>query len=150
MIYTNLKDLENINSVLGTIICDFIEKNDLTVMETGRYDLAYGCYVNLDEYETRENFIFEAHRKYIDVQILVGGEEKILCAPISCGKEKVPFDEEKDIAFYTCRSNTYSEVSLEPGMAVVLFPEDMHAPCNWNTKRKNRKIVFKIPVSLIR
>ena len=135
--------------MLARVVSEFVQENDLSVMKLGRYDLENGCYVNLDEYETKENIVFEAHRKYIDVQIIISGKEKILYAPLNCGIEESVYSEEKDVAFYTCYTNDYSEVCLEEGEAVVLFPEDLHAPCNWDVKLKNRKAVFKIPISLV-
>ena len=44
-----------------------MNKNDVNTITTGRYELTDGCYVNVDEYETRENNSFEAHRTYVDV-----------------------------------------------------------------------------------
>ena len=44
-----------------------MNKNDVSTITTGRYELTDGCYVNVDEYETRENNSFEAHRTYVDV-----------------------------------------------------------------------------------
>lgn len=143
------QELKKYDPFIGTVVSDFMNKNDVRTIATGRYDLRDGCYVNVDEYDTRENHTFEAHRDYIDVQLMVDGEEEILYAPLSHGTEVIPYDSQKDIVFYTCDKGSYESVKLQSEMAVVLLPRDMHAPCNLIPKRHNRKLVFKIPQSLV-
>lgn len=150
MFLSKWDSLKEYDSVIGTIVLEFVKENDVKTIATGRYDLNAGCYVNVDEYETRENYCFEAHQAYVDVQLMVEGEEEIFCAPISHGTETVAFDREKDVAFYNCDNGPYGTVVLKPQMAVVLMPWDMHAPCNSVKQRHNRKLVFKIPVELLK
>ena len=146
MFLTDWKKLGEYHSFMGGIVSDFMESQDALHMEAGRYELPHGCYVNVDNCETRTNHSFEVHRAYIDVQLMVDGIEEIFVAPIKKGTETVAYDEEKDAAFFS--SEEYTVVPLEQGMALVLYPEDLHAPCNWPEKRTNRKLVFKIPVEL--
>ena len=149
MFFTKYNKLGEYDSFIGKLVLDFTKENDINTLPVGSYYLINGCYVNVDEYDTRENDTFEAHRQYIDVQLLVDGEEEILCAPLLHGKETLPYDGKKDIAFYSCNKGPYCSVKLTPGMAVVLLPWDMHAPCNAKKKRRNRKLVFKIPTELV-
>lgn len=149
MILTDWKHLKDFNSFIGKKVCDFIDNNDIHGISTGRYELGDDCYVNVDEYETRENFNFEAHREYADVQIMVEGDETVFVAPLKNGVEINPYSRENDVAFYSCKSVGYEIVNLVSGKALVMFPYDMHAPCNSNKKRINRKLVFKIPVKHI-
>lgn len=146
MFLTDWKTLKEYNSHMWDVISGFMETNDVEQMLPGRYELEKGCYVNVDDCETRENHNFEVHRVYVDVQLMVDGIEEIFVAPLEKGTETVAYDEEKDAAFYT--SKEYTVVPLEKGKALVLYPEDLHAPCNWPEKRTNRKLVFKIPVEL--
>lgn len=44
-----------------------MNKNDVSTITTGRYELTNGCYVNVDEYETTENNNFEENCTYVDV-----------------------------------------------------------------------------------
>lgn len=150
MFVSKWDSLKEYDSVIGTIVSNFMEANDVKTIATGRWNLENGCYVNVDEYETRINNCFEAHRAYVDVQLMVDGEEEIFCAPLSHGVEAVAFDEQKDVAFYNCDKGPYCTVTLKPQMAVVLMPFDMHAPCNAIEKRCNRKLVFKIPIELLK
>lgn len=148
MIIAKWQELDKYDCFLATMVSNFLQEQDVNTIPIGRYDLEDGCYVNVDEYDTRENYNFEVHRKYIDVHLMVDGEEEIFYAPLSHGSENVAYDEEKDVAFYICDNGPHSKIGLVSGEAVVLFPEEIHAPCNFERKRHNRKLVFKIPVEL--
>lgn len=150
MILTAWETLKEYDSFIGSIVSGFMNEYDVREIAAGRYDLEDGCYVNVDEYDTRENYNFEAHRDFVDVQLMVEGEETIFVEPITNGIEVVPYSKEKDVAFYTCKRDVYGGVNLVAGNAAVLFPWDMHAPCNAKEQRHNRKLVFKIPIEHIR
>ena len=65
-------------------VYDFIKGNDLASLSLGRHDIVEGgAYANVSEYDTRADIPFEAHRDYIDVQIIVEGEENICVASLS-------------------------------------------------------------------
>ncbi len=146
MIKAKWQELHEYDCFLGTVVSSFMQEQDINTIPTGRYDLEDGCYVNVDEYDTRENYNFEVHQKYIDVHLMVDGEEEIFFAPLSHGSESIAYDEEKDVAFYKCDNDSYCKIRLVSGEVVVLFPEEIHAPCNFERKRHNRKLVFKVPV----
>ena len=149
MFLTEWKLLKEYNTFMWSVVSAFMEANDVENMLAGRYELEQDCYVNVDDCETRENHNFEAHRTYVDVQLMVSGEEEIFVVPIEKGMETVAYEVKKDAAFYTCNKEDYKTVPLTSGMALVLYPEDLHAPCNWAQKRTNRKLVFKIPIALL-
>ena len=149
MILTEWKTLKEYDSIIGGIVETFMIYNDVNSVSTGRYELDEGCYVNVDDYETRINHLFEAHQAYVDVQLMIDGEEEIYVAPISEGKESQAYNKERDVAFYVCEEGQHSVIRLAEGQAVVLYPSDLHAPCNFRQTRVNRKLVFKIPVELV-
>ena len=114
--------------------------------EPGRYDLHDGIYYMVQEMQTRpeDEALFEAHRKYIDIQFLISGEESHGYAPLSTMKIRDPYDDEKDVAFY---NGTGSLFSLSPGSFAIYFPNDAHKPLLMRHKPMTiRKIVVKIPV----
>lgn len=149
MILMRREELHKFDSLVSKVVSDFMASRDMTIVATGRYDLEHGCYVNVDYYETRENRHYEAHRKYVDVQVMVDGEEEVFCAPLPHGTAVTEYNEETDAWFFDCDRGPFCTVTLTAGMAVVLEPWDLHAPCNWAEKRQNRKLVFKIPVELV-
>jgi len=89
---------------------------------------------------------WEAHRRYIDIQYLVSGIERIGYTPVANLALTTPYDEDKDVAFYQGHGDI---LTLEPGMFAVFFPHDAHMPmlCEAGGSPKQvRKIVVKIPV----
>lgn len=75
----------------------------------------------------------EVHKKYIDVHLLLSGDEKIGWKALEeCKSILSPYVEEKDISFYSDKPQTY--VQLYPGTFAVFFPEDAHAPLISNSR----------------
>lgn len=103
----------------------------------------------VQSYRTRQQtheMMFEAHKKYIDLQYIVNGIEKIRWARL----DSVDLVEEKystggDIAFY--EGDAMFDFTLTKGSFLLLYPEDAHLPGLSAQKDVNvRKIVFKIQV----
>ena len=97
----------------------------------------------VQEYETKMNRnIAESHKKYIDIQFVVKGEEMIGYAPISSEKNIVEENIEKDCILYNCETVF---LTLKSGDFMVLYPNDIHNPgIMKDTPSKCRKVVFKI------
>lgn len=99
--------------------------------EEKRYELdGDKAFVNLSSYVNKpvEDCAFESHKKYIDIQFVVDGEEKIDLtdsALLKCTDDRLDTD---DIAFFenTCHFDT---ADLEPGDFVIIFPGEAHRPC---------------------
>ena len=71
---------------------------------------------------------FECHRKYIDVQFIVTGEEVIGWAPLALMTITEAYDADKDICFGTVAKGKWTPAHLHAGQLAVLWPEDGHAP----------------------
>ena len=84
-------------------------------------------YYTVQEYETKlvEQCKFESHRKYIDIQIIVNGEELMQIADISRLYIQEEYDGEKDIMFWKTPDQVMS-VTLKQGDYIVLYPENAH------------------------
>jgi len=87
---------------------------------------------------------FEAHRKYIDVQVVWSGEELIPVAFVSELDVETPYQAGKDIVFLKFRRN-YPSLIMTRGMAAVFYPSDAHAPC---ISHGRRSIVAKTVVKV--
>jgi YhcH/YjgK/YiaL family protein len=83
----------------------------------------------VSEYDTKKvnEHGYEAHRKNIDIQYLLLGEERIACLPIERLKETKVYDEKKDAAFYAADLRP-QELILGDGYFAVFFPQDGHMP----------------------
>ena len=111
-----------------------------------RYDFDGGKFANAECYNTKLQSRFEAHRKMVDVQIVVSGAELIHFAPITDEfLVEEPYDEMRDIIFMT--GEVKDTVLLRAGEACVIGPELAHMPgMAVNGSTHVQKIVLKIPV----
>ena len=111
-----------------------------------RYDFDGGRFANAEEYETKLTSRFEAHRKMVDVQIVISGAELIHFAPITDEFQvEQEYDPKKDIMFMT--GEVKDTVLLRAGEACVIGPELAHMPgMAVNGSSHVKKIVIKIPV----
>lgn len=91
---------------------------------------------------------FEAHKRYIDVQVLHQGRERMDIASAQKLEPLGPYDESKD-AVKLKAPETYSSLIMEPGKFVVFFPQDIHRPnCNLNGPSMVRKVCMKVKIKI--
>jgi len=98
--------------------------------ELRRYDLNdKGLFVNAETYTTKpaEGREAEAHRRYVDLQFVVRGQERIGIAPLAEAVPTVEFSTERDIGFYTCEYSQWA--NLKAGMFALIWPHEAHLPC---------------------
>jgi len=101
-------------------------------------------YVTRFTYETlpREETFFEAHKRYLDVHLMVQGEERVELA--SPGGLTL-FEHQGD--FYAYRGEAEQSLVLRPGSFLVVFPEDAHRiKIQVNGPATVSKVVFKVLV----
>jgi uncharacterized protein, YhcH/YjgK/YiaL family len=133
---TGLPNLKN------ALICLLEHKDDSA---PARIDFADG-YLLLQEGDTKgvEDGDYEAHRRYLDVQVLLEGEETVVWNDISTLVESVPYDQEKDKVMY---SGEGSHITIRPGTCYVCWPEDGHKACrHMGQPTHYRKAVIKLPI----
>lgn len=115
----------------------------------GRYSVeGDNLYYTVQHYTTKpvDQAKFESHRKYIDIQVLLAGQELLGYVPTAGLEVTVPYDDAKDILFYRAGTMT-AQVRLEPGAFCILFPQDAHLPsCQITCPAEVHKVVFKIRV----
>lgn len=91
---------------------------------------------------------FEAHRRFIDIQFILEGEEIIEHAPIERLPEVTePYSDERDVMFFRDPA-ACSRTLLRAGDFAIYFPADGHKPCcqAGNAPAAVRKVVMKIAV----
>jgi biofilm protein TabA len=85
----------------------------------------------------------EAHRKYIDIQVSLKGEDVIGWRNTgTCRKVDIKYDPDKDCEFFS--DVPVSWFKLVPGHFAVFFPDDAHAPLAG--EGKIHKLVVKVAV----
>jgi biofilm protein TabA len=128
---------------------DFLRLRGIHELPDGRVELdSDRVFALVQRYETMQTPAprFEAHRKYIDVQYIVSGEEIIGWTPMERMAITEAYDEEKDVCFGE-EPVEWTPVHLRAGQLAVLFPEDGHAPkMAATTPVRVMKIVVKVAV----
>lgn len=151
MIYDNLSNIEIYKGLSEEIYQGLaFLKQAKPYIENGVYQLNPRVKAIVSEYETKaaNKYGFEAHKRFIDIQCLLSGEEKVLFSPIERLKETKPYSEEIDAAFYSADINHQpSYIGLLPGYFAIFFPKDGHMPQLYVDKpRIVKKIVVKVEV----
>lgn len=125
----------------------FIAETDFSKIEPGKIVLNDNLlFASVSEYATKPaaDCKLEAHKKYIDIQFIVSGEEKIGFTTLAGQTPSVPYNPEKDIVFY-CEEVSF--LTLTSGTFAIFFPSDLHQPCVAATSPSNvKKVVVKVAV----
>ena len=100
----------------------------------------------LQEYTTAETCAWEAHRKYIDIQILLSGNEIIGYAPVSLFAPNAEYDTDNDCLLID-KIDTYTNLHMYPGCFAIFYPNDAHMPKHiLDVPSNNKKLLIKIAV----
>ena len=106
-------------------------------------------YASKFSYTTADAGVFEAHRRYADLQILLAGQEQIGVTLDTPAREKTAYDENGDAVIYLPDA-AYSSLVMRPGYFALLLPHDIHMPGVALDHQPGpvTKIVIKIAVEL--
>ncbi|MHB8207981.1 NanQ anomerase/TabA/YiaL family protein [Mucilaginibacter sp.] len=135
------------NKAVWDKVFQFLKSHNLDTLSAGKYpidgDNAYAS-ITYGPSKTLDEAKWESHRKYIDLQYVIKGEEKIEVAPVSSATVVTPYNEARDAANYTGDGMYYIAM---PGTFYLFFPQDAHRP---NIKVDGfdevKKLVIKIKV----
>ena len=97
-------------------------------------------------YETipEEESFFEAHKKYLDIHIMVQGSEGVEIAPPESLAE---FERAEANDFYAYRGEGDYKLVLSPGDFLVVFPGDAHRiKMQLGRPETVSKVVFKVKI----
>jgi biofilm protein TabA len=115
---------------------------------TERVELAGGAFALEQAYlpKARPDGFFESHQKYIDVQVIVAGEELMEVEDIGRLAVTHPYNPERDLVKYGDTA-VASLLKMRTGDVAVFFPEDGHMPSlHWRGAGVVLKTVVKVPV----
>ena len=113
-----------------TVAFDFIERASREGLPTGTYELdGRRIYAMVQEYETKKpsEAKLEAHRRYLDIQFIDKGRERMDLAPLSKVTVTEPYDDGRDVAFFADIRVPVSAV-LTDGEFGIFYPCDVHKP----------------------
>ncbi len=149
MITDKLKNISIYNKIIPIEALDFIESLDCGTT-ISKYTLSDKVYANIETYNTKQalNGKFESHNNYIDIQILLSGEEYIYYRSIEGLKILEKYNEQKDITFYSNDIVDSEKVKLDGTNFMLIYPHEAHAPqiSVSDSDKKVLKVVIKVKV----
>lgn len=150
MLISSIKNYQNILNLFPNldVVFDFIKNNVHFDTEDTKVNIENGIYAVIQtcQPKPKEEQLLEKHEKYIDLQYVISGKERIGWKFFDDSfKILKKYDLKKDIAFYSNMPDTY--IDLNVGEFAIFFPEDTHSPlcCDCVVK----KCVVKIPIDYL-
>lgn len=128
MIFCKHKDLDRylgLSHNLDTAIRFLLEK-DLQTLQMGKNAIdGDSVYINRFDYDTVLDPITEGHLRYIDIHVVLDGEEIVAVSDTTTLTEIERKEDEDYIGF---QGKFQSMNILRPGDVLICFPEDAHSP----------------------
>ncbi len=126
---------------------EYLRTTDMGQLPLGRHDIAGDeIFALVQEYRTRpdsEGF-WESHRRYIDVQYVTSGAERMGYANVDRLKVRQAYDADKDLVIYDGQGDFFV---VAAGMFTIFLPQDAHMPClSPGAATTVRKVVIKVAV----
>lgn len=118
----------------------------------GRYELqGDNIFMNVMQFATQslEQKKAELHREYIDIQVLLSGEERILFGMTDSARQCEEMHVEDDYQLCSQIADEQAMV-LKPGRFVIFMPGEPHKPgCVVQAPMDIKKVVIKVRASLL-
>lgn len=147
MIYCKVSELDKYRNYSDNmrVAIDFVQKTDLSKLPMGKTSISGDeIYVNKMKINTKElsELKYEVHHKYIDIQIDLGGNEKLFIKNDNnnCIED---YNENGDYALFAS-SEPDAVCSMNPEYCTICFPYEIHMPGVCNTSDSVEKCVIKV------
>lgn len=134
------------NKELWDKVFTFLANNDLESLPVGTTDIEKGrAWVTVSEYvpNPAEKQKIESHRRFIDLQYTLRGNEKMGLARDKDPGVLMEYNDKREVAFWTSKNIEYFKAG--PETFFLFFPSDLHQPSVLDGEPvKSKKIVVKI------
>ena len=106
---------------------DYLSQLKNEELTLGRHDVDEDFFYNVIEYDTTDDAdkLYESHRQYVDIQLVLSGEEIIQVVGVNNLQLKELYDSSRDFALYKSSDHAASIV-LRPRSVMILYPKDAH------------------------
>lgn len=148
MIFGNIADEKTYDFLPEDIkrCFSYFKTHDLAQYAQGTHEIdGRDFFVNIENYATvdRSKRFWEAHRKYIDVHMMIDGRETIDVAFLP-GMKVISYDESRDFA--EAKGEPDATVHLRhKGDFLICWPEDVHRTAiACGSAAKLKKAIFKV------
>ena len=129
---------------------EYIKANVTEATEKGKHEIDGSrlfYLISEDMTEPFEKRRAEYHARYLDIQIVLKGQEGMTFSVLPAGKPDTDWLADKDIAFLA-EWEQEKTVILNEGDFVVFYPQEVHKPlCAVGTPAPVRKAVVKLLVA---
>ena len=143
----NLKEFQRqyaANKALWDKAFEFLRSNNLATLPVGRIKLigdSVTVAVTNAPDKPFDSTKWETHKKYIDIQYIAVGKEKMGVADVGKAKVIMPYNEARDVANHEAEGTYYV---ADPSVFFIFFPNDAHRPSIKVEEGNVRKVVLKI------
>lgn len=149
MIYDHLSNIDLYKGLSYDIYegLKFLREADAN-MANGVYQINLRVKAIVSEYETKavNEYGYEAHKKNIDIQYTLKGQEQAACLAVEKMQEESPYSEEVEAAYYSA-SVPPQVMTIGNGYFAIFYPQDGHMPQLCIDKpTKVKKVVVKVLV----
>ena len=123
----------------------FMKEHNLATIPKGKYPIDgdnVTASVTEDPSKDYEKTNWESHRKMIDLQYVITGEEVMGIYPSAKATVTKEYDEKKDVANYSVNGKLLHSM---PGTFFLFFPSDSHRP---NITPGGNKVVKKLVIKI--
>lgn len=129
---------------------EYIKANVTEATEKGKHEIDGSrlfYLISEDMTEPFEKRRAEYHARYLDIQIVLKGQEGMTFSVLPAGKPDTDWLADKDIAFLV-EGEQEKTLILNEGDFVVFYPQEVHKPlCAVGTPAPVRKAVVKLLVA---
>jgi YhcH/YjgK/YiaL family protein len=124
---------------------DYLKKTDVANLAAGKYPIdGDNIFALVQENQLKPGEgVFEAHRKYVDVQVILSGSERFGYANLAGVKVTKDYDDKDD---YLLGDGKGTFFVVPEGNFVIFYPHDAHMPggAPGNDPVKVKKVVVKV------
>ncbi len=118
-----------------------------------RIELKFGIFIILQTYNLKpyKDAFFETHKKYVDFQLTIKGEECFMIGDSKNFKIKKEYNNKRDLVIYHSQKKAHKILSQKDCLC-IFFPHDVHAGGLKHKKLKGNKVfkvVAKVPQELL-
>lgn len=128
----------------------YLAQTDFTNVEPGTYEIdGENIFAIVQEYNTKPSSSakWEAHKKYIDIQYMVSGKEKMGFTDSQKVIVLQEYRQGNDITIYKGEGNF---LIAEEGHFAIFFPTDIHMPqLALNIPKEVKKVVVKVRTDFV-
>lgn len=152
MIKDNIQNAENYFNISERVKLGlkFLLDTDFSTAKNGKYTIVKNeVFAIIQSYTSKpkNEGKYEAHKKYIDIQYIIEGEEQIGVSDIENFSVDTEYDKEKDIVFLKQKKDVKIDfIKLKENEFAIFTPRDVHMP---SIMLNNSCFIKKVVVKLL-